>query len=169
MKTTIAKLVLVALLAIGLVGCGSNAFVCQPGSYHTKNIITVDLQLDPVPVAVAEVLPNAAMIKEKVLFAFDSYKLDAEAASTVQKVAALMKAHPDTILALKGHTDHYGTDEYNMTLSLNRANAVKASLVDQGVPANSIKSIEGFGKTQLIPNLTNRENRRVLILSIDGK
>ena len=80
-----------------------------------------------------------------------------------------MKAHPDTILALKGHTDHYGADDYNMTLSLNRANAVKAALVDEGVAADSIKSIEGFGKTQLIPNLTNRENRRVLILSIDGK
>ena len=162
---TIVKLVLVAVLAIGLAGCGSNAFVCQPGSYHTKNIITVDLQLDPAP----EILPNAAMIKEKVLFAFDSYKLDAEAESIVEKVAGLMKAHPDTILALKGYTDKYGAEDYNIKLSLNRAEAVYASLVAKGVPADSIKSAEGFGKTQLIPNLTNRENRRVLILSIGGK
>ena len=80
-----------------------------------------------------------------------------------------MKKNPDTVIALKGHTDKYGADDYNQTLSENRANAVKAALVDEGVPAGSIKSVEGFGKTQLIPNLSNRENRRVLILSIGDK
>ena len=152
---------LLAVLAIVMVGCGSNAFVCQPGAYHSDKIITTDLQLDPEPV-----IPNATNIREKVLFDFDSYTLDAEAESIVEKVAELMKAHPDTLLALKGHTDHYGSDEYNQVLSENRADAVKASLIDEGVPAESITSVEGFGKSQLIPNLTNRENRRVLILSI---
>jgi len=157
-----SNLVLTAVLAIALVGCGSNAFVCQPGSYHSDKIITVDLQLDPVPEE-----PMVTQIREKVLFDFDSYKLDAEAESIVEKVAELMKANPDTLLALKGHTDHYGSNEYNQTLSENRANAVKDALIFEGVPAESIISIEGFGKTQLIPNLSNRENRRVLILSID--
>ena len=152
---------LLAVLAIVMVGCGTNAFVCQPGAYHSDKIITVDLQLDPVPEE-----PKVAQIREKILFAFDSYKLDAEAESIVEKVAKLMKDNPDTLLALKGHTDHYGSDEYNQTLSENRANAVKDSLIYEGVPADSIISVEGFGKTQLIPNLSNRENRRVLILSI---
>ena len=80
-----------------------------------------------------------------------------------------MKANPDTVLALDGHTDKYGAEDYNITLSLNRANAVKDALVDEGVPADSIAKVQGWGKQQLIPDLTNRENRRVLILSIDSK
>ncbi len=158
---TFTNLVLSAVLAIALVGCGSNAMVCQPGNYHSDKIITVDLQLDPVPDD-----PKAAFIKEKILFDFDSYKLDAKAKDIVEAVGALMNEYPDTLLAIKGHTDHYGSADYNQTLSDNRAIAVSNALMDEGVPGDSIMSIEGFGKSQLIPNLTNRENRRVLILSI---
>lgn len=153
-------LVLVGVVALMMSACA----VCTPGHYSTDKIISVDLQLEPVK-APPEA-PKMTMIKEKVLFDFDSYKLDAEAEDTVEKVAALMKQYPDTLLVLQGHTDHYGSNEYNQTLSENRADAVKASLVDEGVSDERIVKVEGFGKTQLIPNLTNRENRRVLILSI---
>jgi len=154
---TALKLVLVGVVAFMFSACA----VCTPGQYSTDKIISVDLQLEPVPD-----VPEVTMIKEKVLFDFDSYKLDAEAMSIVDKVANLMKEYPDTLLAIKGHTDHYGSNEYNQTLSENRAEAVTNALLDKGVPEDSIETVEGFGKTQLIPNLTNRENRRVLILSI---
>ena len=157
---TIAKFMLLAVLVIGLSACA----VCQPGKLATDKIVTVDLQLDPEPVVVNE--PQVIKIREKVLFDFDSYKMDAEAEGTVEEVAKLIKAYPDTLLALAGHTDKYGAEDYNQTLSENRANAVKDSLVDEGVAAERIAEVQGFGKTQLIPNLTNRENRRVLILSI---
>jgi len=146
------------LLAMGCAQTGDKRVADQPG----YGVVSVEAAPAPVQAKVAQ-------IKEKVLFAFDSYKLDAEAESTVEKVAALMKANPDTVLALKGHTDKYGPDDYNQTLSENRANAVKDALIKEGVAADSIATVEGFGKTQLIPDLTNRENRRVLILSIGGK
>jgi outer membrane protein OmpA-like peptidoglycan-associated protein len=123
----------------------------------------VDLQLDPEPVVANE--PQVINIKEKVLFDFDSYALDAEADSIVLKVSKLMSEYPDTLLILKGHTDKYGSDEYNDKLSLNRSEAVKDALINEGIAEDRIDAV-GFGKTQLIPNLTNRENRRVLILSI---
>jgi len=138
-------------------------------TYHGKTggKLIDALQLE-APV-VAEAGPTTVRIKDKVLFAFDSFKLDAEADATVEKVADLMKKYPDTLLALEGHTDKYGSAEYNQSLSENRANAVKAALVDEGISGDRIASAKGFGKTQLIPNLTNRENRRVLILSVDDK
>jgi outer membrane protein OmpA-like peptidoglycan-associated protein len=142
------------------------AFACAP---QTKLRIADQPGYGVVPEAPAPMAPTSTVIKEKVLFDFDSYKLDAEAEATVEKVAAVMKKNPDTVIALKGHTDKYGADDYNQKLSENRANAVKDSLIDEGVPAGSIKSVEGFGKSQLIPNLSNRENRRVLILSIGDK
>jgi outer membrane protein OmpA-like peptidoglycan-associated protein len=124
---------------------------------------------DKVVNATLQEEPQIAKIQEKVLFDFDSYKLDAEAEAIVEKVADIMADNPDTLLVLEGYTDKYGSAEYNQTLSENRANAVKDSLMFEGVPADSIVSVKGYGKSRLIPNLSNRENRRVLILSLDEK
>jgi len=169
---TIAKLMLLAVLVIGVIGCSSSGYMSPCNECPFKNnplIVSVDLQLDPVelpkPVAAAVKAPTAIKIKEKVLFDFDSYALDTEAGIIVEKVANLMAKYPDTIIVLKGHTDKHGPTNYNQTLSENRANAVKNALVDNGVGPIRIAKVEGFGKTQLIPNLTDRENRRVLILS----
>ena len=139
---------------------------CNSGIYNhpisSKGpVVDAVLQVDPTDE------PMVTKIREKVLFAFDSYALDAEAKTIVKKVAALLDEYPDTLLALEGFTDKYGSAEYNQKLSENRANAVKNALVALGVDAESIVRVEGFGKTKLIPNLSNRENRRVLILSID--
>jgi len=163
MKSVKIMLVLAMVLFLGLiVGCNSNF---SPLSGELVNAVLVE---EPV-VEVVKAGPTTVKIKDKVLFAFDSFKLDAQAESTVEMVAGLMKKYPDTKLVLQGHTDKYGPDEYNQTLSENRANAVKDSLVDEGVAAERIVSVKGFGKTQLIPNLTNRENRRVIILSFGDK
>ena len=143
MKNVVVVLAMVGLLASCSIQ-NHDYSTLGPGSREVNAVLI----LDPV-----EDMPNVAKIRQKVLFDFDSY-------------AALMKEHPDTILVLQGHTDKYGTNEYNQKLSENRANAVKDSLVAKGVPADRIAKVEGFGKTQLIPNLSNRENRRVLILSI---
>ena len=73
--------------------------------------------------------------------------------------------HPDTFLALAGYTDKYGSNEYNQTLSEKRALSVKNYLIKLGIPKERIITVEGFGKTMLLPEMTNRENRRVTILS----
>jgi outer membrane protein OmpA-like peptidoglycan-associated protein len=154
------KLVVLLAMVIGLSGCsiGDTDFSTMgPGSREVNAVLI----LDPV-----EDMPNVVKIRQKVLFDFDSYKLDAVAESTVEAVAILMKEHPDTLLILEGHTDKYGTNEYNDYLSLNRSEAVKAVLVDEGIDEDRI-NVVGYGKTRLIMDLSNRENRRVLILSID--
>jgi OOP family OmpA-OmpF porin len=67
-------------------------------------------------------------------------------------------------LKLFGHTDNIGSDEFNMNLSNNRANAVKDYLVSKGVEAFKIEAL-GFGETQpLESNKTakgRQANRRV--------
>lgn len=50
-------------------------------------------------------------------------------------------------VAINGHADRIGSVEYNQRLSEKRAEAVKAYLVGQGVPANNIDA-RGFGKMQ---------------------
>ena len=163
MKAVKIMLVLAMVLSLGLVGCGNKWYGVTGGGKMVNAVL-----IEEPEVQVVKADPTTVRIKEKVLFDFDSFKLDDQAKATVAAVASLMKKYPDTVVVLEGHTDKYGSAEYNQKLSENRANAVKDALASQGL-GSRIKSSKGFGKTQLIPNLTNRENRRVLILSIGDK
>ncbi len=151
------KFMLVLVLTIGLLA-GCNSYYGSTGGKIVDSVL-----VDEPKVEVVE--PTTVRIQDKVLFDFDSYQLDDRARGVVQVVTGLMQRYPDTFLILEGHTDKYGADDYNQTLSENRADAVKSALVAKGVNSERISS-EGFGKKQLIPNLTNRKNRRVLILSV---
>ena len=72
-----------------------------------------------------------------------------------------------TRIEVNGYTDTSGTPKYNMGLSIRRANAVKAELIKDGVPANAI-TMQGFGETHLLvptgPGVREPQNRRVEII-----
>jgi outer membrane protein OmpA-like peptidoglycan-associated protein len=99
-----------------------------------------------------------------VLFDFNKYTLKPGAREKLAKVSGILLAYPGLKIQLEGHTDSIGTDEYNMTLSQQRADAVHQYLVSQGVPDTNLTAI-GLGKAD--PVATNdtdagrQQNRRV--------
>jgi outer membrane protein OmpA-like peptidoglycan-associated protein len=99
-----------------------------------------------------------------VLFDTARYTLKPGAREKLAKVSGIILGHPGLKIAVEGHTDSVGGDEYNMRLSENRANSVRDFLVAQGVPAASV-SAQGFGKTMPVAdNATSagrQQNRRV--------
>ena len=103
-----------------------------------------------------------ALVLHGVNFAFNSYALDAKAQGVLDEAAAALKDKKVNI-TLEGWTDSIGSDAYNKKLSQNRANAVKAYLVEQGVPASTINAV-GMGKSFKFDNATEEGrylNRRV--------
>jgi outer membrane protein OmpA-like peptidoglycan-associated protein len=80
------------------------------------------------------------------------------------KVSGIILAHPGLKIAVEGHTDSVGGDEYNMKLSDNRANAVRGYLVSQGLNSGTVTA-QGFGKTRPVANngtaAGRQQNRRV--------
>lgn len=107
-----------------------------------------------------------------VLFRSGSFELAPGARETLAKVSGILLAYPSLHLAVEGHTDSVGSDEYNQALSEHRAESVRDYFVQQGVPAGSIEA-HGFGKTEPIASNDTSEgrqqNRRVeLILSGDA-
>jgi outer membrane protein OmpA-like peptidoglycan-associated protein len=99
-----------------------------------------------------------------VLFDTGKYTLRSGAREKLAKISGIVLSHPGLRLAVEGHTDSIGSDEYNQRLSEQRADSVRDYLVEQGIPATSVTA-KGFGKT--IPVASNdtaagrQRNRRV--------
>lgn len=85
-------------------------------------------------------------------FGYDSIELLPRTKKQLDIVANILKASPTKKLKISGHTDAIGSDNYNMTLSQQRADAVKQFFLGQGVPLTQVVTI-GFGRSQpLSPN-----------------
>jgi outer membrane protein OmpA-like peptidoglycan-associated protein len=102
-----------------------------------------------------------------VLFDSGQATLKPGAASTIDRLAAFLSRAPDRSVAIEGHTDSVGTESYNLSLSENRANAVKAALVTKGIPADRVITV-GKGEGQPVASNDNsagrQQNRRVEII-----
>src|ERR1035437_4569474 len=99
-----------------------------------------------------------------VLFDTGHYSLKPGAREKLAKVAGILIAYPGLDIEVGGYTDNVGGDDMNMTLSENRADAVRNYLVEQGVVTNSVSS-KGYGNTLPVASNDNaagrQENRRV--------
>ena len=104
---------------------------------------------------------------QDILFATDSAVLRPDLQRELRLIAANLRANPNSLIYVVGHTDSTGAAAYNQTLSERRANSVAAVLRSEGVPANRI---EAFGRGESDPvasNLTPEGralNRRVEII-----
>ena len=103
-----------------------------------------------------------------VLFDFDKYNIRSDAQAVINQVLAdaAAKGVPVNISAI-GHTDTVGTEDYNMALSLRRADSVREALIAGGVDPNAI-TVAGRGESELAvptPDETYEQaNRRVEIV-----
>ena len=102
-----------------------------------------------------------------VFFDWDRSNLSAQALQTIKQAAGAYKTKGSARITATGHTDKSGPENYNMALSLRRANAVKDALVREGVPATAI-SVVGKGETQPLvqtaDGVREPQNRRVEIV-----
>ena len=106
-----------------------------------------------------------------VLFDTAKFKLRPLAREKLARVAGILEGHPGLSLEVEGFTDSVGSEEYNQTLSENRATSVRDYLTTAGIPSGTVTA-KGFGKTR--PVATNetatgrQQNRRVeLVVSGD--
>lgn len=84
------------------------------------------------------------------LFEYDSAQLRPGAITSIQKLGTLIRKNPQASFRIEGHSDSFGSDAYNMDLSLRRADSVRSWLIaNMGIPGDRIAT-KGFGKTRLL-------------------
>jgi outer membrane protein OmpA-like peptidoglycan-associated protein len=97
-------------------------------------------------------------------FEFNKAVLLPSSFPTLKSLAAIMAEYPDYTLAISGHTDSKGADNYNLRLSDDRAASARTYMLSQGVTAARIVS-HGYGETKPIADNTKAAgqalNRRV--------
>ena len=98
-------------------------------------------------------------------FASASAQIPVDSTDYLNKVALAIKAAPSgTVLEIGGHTDNTGDSASNMALSQQRADSVRAYLIQQGVDSNALVA-KGYGDTRPVaandPEEGKFRNRRI--------
>jgi OOP family OmpA-OmpF porin len=115
--------------------------------------ITRDLYL--VPVEVGEVLRL-----NNIFFDLAKASLRDESIPELSRLLKYMQDNPVMEIELAGHTDNIGTDEANLHLSQERANAVKTYLLSKGI-ADTRVSAKGFGESKPVASNDTEEGRQL--------
>jgi peptidoglycan-associated lipoprotein len=101
----------------------------------------------------AVVVPVATMSAEEefkanvqdIFFDYDAYAIRGDAQATLSKDASYLVSRPDVKIVIGGYCDERGSNEYNLALGQNRADAAKNALVTAGVAASRIRVVS-YGK-----------------------
>ncbi|MEW6432681.1 MAG: OmpA family protein [Myxococcota bacterium] len=105
------------------------------------------------------------VIKDKVYFDTGKSKIQRRSFGLLNQVARILIEHPDVRrVVVEGHTDSRGAAEMNRKLSQDRAEAVKAYLVEHGVEATRLEA-KGYGPDRPVADngtaAGREQNRRV--------
>ncbi len=92
-------------------------------------------------------------------FDFGSAVLRAESQANLPAIAEAIRAAPAGLLTLAGHTDSRGDTARNQALSLARAEAVRAALIQLDAGLAARLKADGFGATQPVAANTTLEGR----------
>jgi len=141
----------------------------------------VEIEIEPQDTAMPKVIlikkPKRSLvtlsnkeivISQQVRFETNSAEIVASSDPLLREIADVMLRNPHVeLVEIQGHTDNTGSHDRNMSLSQERAEAVRTWLVDAGVKAERLEA-KGYGPDHpLTPNKTaadKAKNRRVQLI-----
>lgn len=113
------------------------------------------------------------LVFRNIYFETGKADLKPESYPVLDTIAEMLKAHPNVVVEIQGHTDSTGSFRYNMKLSQKRAEAVKKYLVDRhGIKPDRLIA-KGYGPTKPVASNKTKEgrakNRRVEFVILGEK
>jgi len=143
-----------------MIGGAAGAYI---GNYMDKQAAEIERDLEGASVErIGEGIK--VTFDSGILFDINSSRLQPEAEQNLGKLAQILNKYPDTDILVEGHTDSTGTRDYNLTLSMRRAQAVSNYMTNLQVLPTRFR-IMGYGPDQPVAsNATaagRAQNRRV--------
>ena len=111
---------------------------------------------------------GAVSILRNIYFDFDRATFKTEAYPELNKLEAMMKQNQNLMVEIAGHTDSYGTKEFNKGLSQRRAMAVKSFLTSKGIDPRRVKTV-GYGEDKPLASNDDEEEGRQLNRRVEFK
>lgn len=137
----------------------------EPGDFENSYYLIDDIALHevyPEPEAVAPPPPKVgAVVKlDRIFFVTAKWDLLPESNAQLDEVVALLNEYPDMEIEIQGHTDDRGDDDYNLTLSKNRAKSVYKYVIAQGIAKERLK-YRGYGEGKPVADNGTSEGRQL--------
>jgi outer membrane protein OmpA-like peptidoglycan-associated protein len=132
--------------------------------YHPTVITNVRLASGGNMNMIGKKFTEAKIVTHGITFDIDKSDIKPQSMGTLNMIVKVMKDNPDLKFEIDGHTDNTGQAAHNLTLSQQRAEAVKAQLIKMGIDGSRLTT-KGFGDTKPISDNDSPEgkanNRRV--------
>jgi peptidoglycan-associated lipoprotein len=168
------------IAALVLAGCASkpkSLFAPDAASSQTSaESDAVTARPDPVPASplLGAQADLAVTAGDRILFAVDSFNLEADARETLARQAAWLTRYPHVNVIVAGNADERGTREYNVALGGRRAATVRRFLIASGVAGGRIQTVS-YGKERPVDPRSNHDawaqnrNARTVVLDAVGR
>jgi peptidoglycan-associated lipoprotein len=149
-------------LAIALAAC-AHAPQVRPNHVAAPAASAPQPTASPIAIEPSPALPDGTPPSAPIYFGFDDALLSRAAEGELDRLGDYLHAHPAARVAISGHTDERGTEEYNLALGDRRAQAAREYLQRLGIDGARLRTIS-YGKLRPVATGHDeaawRQNRR---------
>lgn len=191
------QIVIVTLAVVLVAGCSNKAKQAPPPEVSTRSAAPAEpepavepkpgpepevaqaeadeLAADELELGIPEICRNGGngqIELSRVSFGFGEHALTDETRAVLEAHAECLQALPQLKIVLEGHCDERGTQEFNLALGNDRANAVRRFLQDLGISADRLRPLTKGKNSPLCDESTEAcwaRNRRVMFVPVSAK
>jgi outer membrane protein OmpA-like peptidoglycan-associated protein len=108
-----------------------------------------------------EAILNSEMSSSIVFFDFDKADLKKSSLYELNRLATILKEHPEMIIEIVGHTDSYGSSRYNNYLSQKRTSAICSYFKNQSFINETRLVVRNLGETMPVAGNETKDGRKL--------